>query len=375
MLRLAFSIILFLISLLVVFRAPANFLWLFAVAVTSYPYIGMLISALSFYLGARGRGFPLADMIISGAAFLIFSLPVLAAFSQIYSVPKEMADTFPVQNENSMPDVFDFFEMFDDNLHTPFHSLVYKEIDSVKLMADFYPSVTGNVAPLVIVIHGGSWRSGDNKQLPELNSYLASKGYNVAAINYRLAPVYKAPAPAEDTRDAINYFLQHYRHYKIDTDNIVLLGRSAGGQIALSTAYELDFKGIKGVVSFYGPADMVWGGQVKVSPLVLNTDKIYKDYFGGLYKEIPEKFKESSAIDHADSQSPATLTIHGRIDPLVSFQHPVRLKNKLDSLNVKNYFLALPFATHGCDYSLKSPAGQVSTYAVERFLNSVTGRK
>lgn len=375
MLRLIFAIVLFLISLLVVFRAPTNFFWLVAVAITSYPYVGMLVSALSFYLGARGERFPLPVMIISGAAFLIFSLPVLAAFSQIYSVPKEMAATFPVQNENSMPDVFDFLDMFDDNIHTPCYSIVYKEIDSIKLMADFYPSVTGNVAPLVIVIHGGSWRSGDNKQLPELNSYLASKGYNVAAITYRLAPAYRAPAPVEDTRDAINYFLQRYRHYKIDTDNIVLLGRSAGGQIALSTAYGLDFKGIKGVVSYYGPADMVWGGQVKMSPLVLNTDKIYNAYFGGLYKQIPEKFKESSAIGHANSQSPATLTIHGKIDPLVSFQHPVHLKKKLDSLHVKNYFLALPFATHGCDYSLKSPAGQVCTYTVERFLNSVTGRK
>ena len=92
------------------------------------------------------------------------------------------------------------------------------------------------MAPLVIVVHGGSWESGDNKQLPELNSYLAHKGFNVAAITYRLAPQYKSPAPSEDVHDAIQYFIQHAARYKIDTNNIVLLGRSAGGQIVLSAA-------------------------------------------------------------------------------------------------------------------------------------------
>ena len=374
MLKLIFAIVLFLLSLLVVFRAPTNFFWLVAVAVTSFPYVGMLISAVSVYMGSRSVRFHWPIMIISGIAFLIYSLPVFSAAKKSFMLPKEMAKVFPVTNEKVLPGVFNFFNMFENNIHTPLTSFPYKEIDGKKLMVDFYPAVTGNIAPLVLVIHGGSWQSGDNKQLPELNSYLASKGYNVAAITYRLAPAYKAPAPVEDTRDAINYFLQHYRFYKIDTDNIVLLGRSAGGQIALSTAYSLQLKGIKGVISYYGPADMVWGGQVKVSNLVLNTDKIYNNYFGGLYKDIPEKFKESSAIDHADAQSPPTLTIHGAIDPLVSFQHPVHLQKKLDSLHVKNYFLQLTYATHGCDYSLKSPAGQVCTYAVERFINSVTKR-
>ena len=374
MIKLIFALILFLLSLLVIFRAPTNFFWLVAVAVTSFPYVGMLLSVLSLYFGIRGGHFHWPVIAISGIAFLIFSLPVFSATKKSFTLPDEMAKVFPVKNDKELTGVFNFFNMFENNINTPFSSFPYKEIDGKKIMVDFYPAVSGNIAPLVIVIHGGSWQSGDNKQLPELNNYLASKGYNVAAIAYRLAPAYKAPAPVEDTRDAINYFLQHYRFYKIDTDNIVLLGRSAGGQIALSTAYSLKFKGIKGVISYYGPADMVWGGQVKVSSLVLNTDKIYNNYFGGLYKQIPEKFKESSAIDHADAQSPPTLMIHGEIDPLVSFQHPIHLQKKLDSLHVKNYFLRLPFATHGCDYSLKSPAGQVCTYAVERFLNSVTNR-
>jgi hypothetical protein len=28
----------------------------------------------------------------------------------------------------------------------------------------------------------------------------------------------------------------------------------------------------------------------------------------------------------------------------------------------------MPWATHGCDYNFSGPCGQLSTYAVERFL-------
>jgi acetyl esterase/lipase len=49
-------------------------------------------------------------------------------------------------------------------------------------------------APLVITIYGGSWMSGAKEDLPALNTYLASRGYAVAAVSYRLAPAYPFPA-------------------------------------------------------------------------------------------------------------------------------------------------------------------------------------
>jgi hypothetical protein len=33
--------------------------------------------------------------------------------------------------------------------------------------------------------------------------------------------------------------------------------------------------------------------------------------------------------------------------------------------------LRLPWATHGCDANISGPCGQVSTYAIERFLAAV----
>ncbi len=374
MLKLIFALLLLIVSLLVLFPAPANVLWLAAVAVTNFPYMLMLLAGLSFYFGTRATKYHWPIMLVSLAAFVIYTLPIVAAYRQKKDVPLVMKNIFPVKDESDLPTVFSSFKMFSTNANVVYKTFGYKKVDGKDLTADFYPSSSKVPSPLVIVIHGGSWQGGDSKQLPELNSYLAEKGFNVAAINYRLAPAYKAPSPVEDTKDVINYFLSRSAELNIDSNNIVLLGRSAGAQIALNAAYDFKLPNIKGVVSYYGPADMVWGGQIKVSKLVLNTDLIYDNYFGGNYKQVPQKFVESSGLESAHKSSPPTLLIHGKIDPLVFYLHAVHLQKKLNELNVPNFFLELPFATHGCDYSLKGPAGQVCTYAVERFIRSVTGQ-
>ena len=372
MLKLSFAIFLILFSLLVLLPAPANILWLVAVAITNFPYVPMLLAAGSFYFGTQAAKYQWPIMLLSVAAFIVYALPILAAYKQTKQVPLAMEKIFPVHQEDNLPKVFALTKMFSGNSNTSYKSFTYKKVGDKDLSLDFYPSSSNKVSPVVIVIHGGSWQGGDSKQLPELNSYLALKGFNVAAINYRLAPAYKAPAPVEDTREAIIFLMAHAAELNIDTNRIVLLGRSAGAQIALNAAYDFHNQNIKGVVSYYGPADMVWGGQIKVSKLVLNTDLIYDNYFGGSYKEVPNKFVESSGLESADASSPPTLIIHGATDPLVSFHHAEHLQKKLNELKVNNYFLQLPFATHGCDYSLKGPAGQVCTYAVERFIKSVT---
>ena len=48
-----------------------------------------------------------------------------------------------------------------------------------------------------------------------------------------------------------------------------------------------------------------------------------------------------------------------------------RLEDKLMQAGVKHLFLQLPWATHECDRSFGGPCGQIATYAVERFLDSV----
>ena len=218
-------------------------------------------------------------------------------------------------------------------------------------------------------MHGGSWAGGDSQQLPELNSELARAGYHVASINYRLAPQHLFPAPIEDLQASLSFLRSKSEELQIDTSNFVLLGRSAGGQIVLTAAYTLKDPSIKGVISFYGPADMVWGYQNPTNPLVLNSGKVMADYLGGIYEKVPAQYVNGSATETWQIHPVPSLLIHGKHDPLVSHIHAERLGTKLTGIN--HYELYLPWATHGFDWTLNGPGGQLSTFAVMQFLNGI----
>jgi acetyl esterase/lipase len=119
---------------------------------------------------------------------------------------------------------------------------------------------------------------------------------------------------------------------------------------------------------------MAWGATIKTNKWVLDVDAVFTAYLGGLINEIPDVYEKATARNFVTKDSPPTLLIHGPNDPLVSYHHSERLEQELQDKKVPYYFLSLPWATHGCDYNINGPSGQVCTYAVERFLNSVTSK-
>lgn len=103
--------------------------------------------------------------------------------------------------------------------------------------------------PLLIWMHGGGFKFG-SKNTSEVqlwcNSF-AQRGFVCAAVNYRLskkntlfkfkALVSGAADAVEDVRNAIIFFKQHAKEYRLDTNRIILAGNSAGAIVALQAAY------------------------------------------------------------------------------------------------------------------------------------------
>ena len=247
---------------------------------------------------------------------------------------------------------------------------VYDRTDGKELTLDLYRAASDNPArPGVIVIHGGAWRSGDSKELPDLNSYLAGKGYVVAAVTYRLAPHSRYPAPISDIQSAISYLRNHASEFGLDPTRLILLGRSAGAHLALQTAYTSNEPAIRGVVSLYGPADLYYGYTHPARPLVIDTKKVIADFLGGNPTELPEIYRTASPIHYVGANTPPTLLIHGGRDELVSPEQSRRLASRLRASDVPNLYLQLPWATHACDFNISGPSGQLILYAIERFLD------
>jgi len=375
MIVLILLVVLLLASLLTLFKAPTYHLWLLAIAVCEFPLIFIGITGVLLIALVWVEKYQITSTIIGILALLLFASPIIRAYMVSSTLKQGIVAAFGpgstiINGDNNQPP-FSFFKLFKTSgiKSTDYKTLTYGH--DAEQTLDFYPARFAGKKPCIIVVHGGSWSSGDSKQLPELNSYLAGEGYNVASINYHLAPKYQSPVAVGDVDEVFNYLRHNAEKLNIDTANFVLLGRSAGAQIALLSAYKRPQNGLKGVVDFYGPADMVWGYSMPASKLVMDSRAVMERYLGGTYKAVAHKYFASSPIEFVSRQTVPTLIIHGDNDVLVSPIHSQKLDKKLQENGIKYFYLDLPWATHGFDYNLNGPGGQLSTYVIERFISSV----
>lgn len=364
-------VLFFLFSLLTVFRAPTSHLWYLSILVTEFSWVFIFLILIFLVFFASGSPYSKVYFLLGLMAAGFFSLPYLQAWWLSRNLEPDFkaqfaGDDFVFEPLHIRPWLF-LTGITTRNISP--QQCIYDEAHHLAL--DFYASQKDGVRPCILVIHGGSWAAGDSKQLPELNSELAKTGYHVASINYRLAPHHRYPAPLEDVQKAIRFLQQNATRFSLDSSRFVLLGRSAGAQIALSAAYTLPDPVVKAVIDFYGPTDMVWGYENPTSPLVLNSRKIMEDYLGGTLDEVRDQYIKSSATETVTTQTPPTLMIYAGNDPLVSPRHGTRLQLKLKAQNIPHYEIYLPWATHGFDYTLNGPGGQISTWMVKAFLHSV----
>jgi acetyl esterase/lipase len=254
---------------------------------------------------------------------------------------------------------------------------VYARPGGQEMKLDFYaPALrqdTTRRPPCLVVIHGGGWDSGDNTQLTAWNHRWAARGWAVAALNYRLAPAHPWPAARDDVRAAIAWLKANADRLGLDPERLVILGRSAGGQIATAVAYgEID-PAVRGVIALYAPHDMTFAWGVSREDDALNSVKLMRQYLGGP-PDNPERtaLYESASGQHlAGRHSPPTLLVHGYPDRLVWYRHSRRLAARLQELGVPHTHVELPWATHAFDYNPDGPGGQVADAAIAGFLDQV----
>jgi arylformamidase len=89
--------------------------------------------------------------------------------------------------------------------------------------------------PVVVMIHGGGWRSGDKgneSQGARKASLFVGQGYVYVSVNYRLSPAVQHPAHVEDVAKALSWLADNIASYGGDPKRIFLMGHSAGAHLA-----------------------------------------------------------------------------------------------------------------------------------------------
>lgn len=378
MIRFLLILFLLILSLVNFFPVPSQSTWYVGIAVPEFPWIFMLASIALFIWSWYSKIFRRLSIVLSVITFIILSSPIIRAYNVGHNLNQELEKSFGVKDSDMtgfhQKKPFSFLRMFTGNSakEIPYKTYHYSKNGGVDLTLNFTPSAIAGVRPCLIFVHGGSWKQGDNSEIAAANNYFANAGYQVATINYRLAPKFPSPAQQEDLHAAFKWLRAHSTELKIDTTNFVMMGRSAGASIILTMGYTGNEKGIKGIAAFYGAINMPWSYKNPNNPWIMDSREVQRDFLGGTPEEVPDRYLAESPLFHVKQNSPPTLLAHGNLDAHVWHVQSEAMRGALQKHGVKNYLLTIPWGTHGFEYNLNGPAGQLSMYSVERFFKSVT---
>ncbi len=212
----------------------------------------------------------------------------------------------------------------------------------VSLTADWYhPHNSELSSTVVVLIHGGSWRSGrpDGIEMTGLASFLASHGLTVIAPKYRLAPTWLHPNPLEDLHMLLDRLPGLCKTQGLTIQHISLWGYSAGAHLAAMLGLQRSAAEIKAVVTGGLPADLsLWPR----SPIVAS-------YLGVSAAQDPGRARQASPLYNIDTSAPPFFLYHGTADTLVEPTQSLLMVNQLSHQGVHAICRMIPGYGHiGC---------------------------
>ena len=179
--------------------------------------------------------------------------------------------------------------------------------------------------PVLLNIHGGFWRAKyDLAHAGHLCAALRVAGIATLNLEYRRVGNSGGgwPGTFDDIRAAYRYIQQSAPKLNLDVKRFVVMGHSAGGQLALCLAAHE--RSVKGVISLAGVVDLR-----KAFDLHLSNDAVV-EFLGGKPDEVPEHYREADPTELSIAHAHEWL-IHGADDdtvPVTFSRDYVEAKNK-----------------------------------------------
>jgi len=98
----------------------------------------------------------------------------------------------------------------------------------------YLPTQTTANAPVIFMVHGGAWRTGDKAMSNVVDNKVARwvpKGVVFISVNYRLLPQTDPLTQAQDVATALAFAQQNASQWHADPTQFVLMGHSAGAHL------------------------------------------------------------------------------------------------------------------------------------------------
>ncbi len=177
----------------------------------------------------------------------------------------------------------------------------------------YLPETASGPLPVLMVIHGGSWRATYNLNLGTTLAVQAARmGYAAWNIEYRrVGAGGRWPEISADVRAAWDAVHTHLpEHAPVDPANARVVGHSAGAQLAVWLAGEPTKHKPVQVISQAGGLDTVTG------PARGYKIEAFEGLFGKSYDQAPETYRSASPMHRLPIGVPV-VCLHGSDDVVV----------------------------------------------------------
>ena len=271
----------------------------------------------------------------------------------------------------------------------PSQTVNHATVNGTPLALDVYlprqrPATPGRA---ILVVHGGFWAAGEKGEATLQSRRLADLGFTVFDVQYRIAPQPNWQSATGDVKCAIGWVKQHADtpEWNVDPKRVALLGRSAGGHLALMAAYapadpelpascEAGDTTVDAVVSLYAPTDLSWGYKYPANRWVSDSRAKMRAFLGGPPDQAGDRYKALSPLERVTPTAPRTLLAHGGRDQFVPFGHMGLLAARLRAMGVPCETLYIPYAQHSFDFVVGGFSDQILEAELLKFLRHSDAR-
>src|SRR6516164_5277412 len=111
-------------------------------------------------------------------------------------------------------------------------NIPYADPAHERQVLDVYAPPDAKNLPVVFWIHGGGWQTGDKTSVQIKPQFFADKGFVFVSTNYRLLPSVDIATIFRDVAKSIHWVHEHIAEYGGDPKRLVVMGHSAGAQLA-----------------------------------------------------------------------------------------------------------------------------------------------
>jgi acetyl esterase/lipase len=241
---------------------------------------------------------------------------------------------------------------------------VFARVGAKTLVLDLYrPDNRSGDLPVVVWIYGGAWRTCNRAPQARNASWLATHGYAVAVIDYRLSSEALFPAQIHDCKAAVRWLRANAAKFGLDAGHVGAWGESSGGHLATLLGVTGAAAGLEGdlgnadqssrvqaVVDFFGPTDFLQmdaqalpGATLKHDPFASPESQLV----GGAIQENVAKVARANPITYVTKAAPPFLIVHGEQDLSVPLHQSELLYEALKKAGADVTFYKIAGAGHG----------------------------